>query len=483
MNNNQAKYNGLKVGIVGCGNIANTQIPYITKYVGKSQIALCDYNSARMNYLSNQFEITNLFPDVTALLREFEPQVVHILTPPQTHKVIALQCLRNGCHVFIEKPLSISFDEAQEIISEARKHKLLVCVDYLRVQDPFMAKTKDLLNSGEFGRVLNIAITEVDNYLERRNSGLIPQWMQDLPGEVIFDLFPHHLSILQGFFPDLQLQGTSQQMDVSGNLTALNTLFSSSQGTGSIHLSVAAYPVRNEVMFECSNGLIKLDFRNFLITTRKNSGQPALVERVLGNLVTSKQLMVGTIGNIFRVLRGKIDSYAGISNLIDNFYDAIREKQLSPISEEANLTITRLMDEIFEKTPKVKKIVEKKIVREPQLPTPKTLVTGGTGFIGEKLVRRLVGKGHGVRVLTHRDLTPKELASYEDRVEFMKGDIANSEDVERACAGIEQVYHLAAAMKGDWVHHIDATMGGTQNVLTAIKKFHIKQLRHDSARR
>lgn len=74
----------------------------------------------------------------------------------------------------------------------------------------------------------------------------------------------------------------------------------------------------------------------------------------------------------------------------------------------------------------------------------KYLVTGGTGFIGSALVRRLIKEGHAVRILdNHLRGVPERLRDVFDRVEIIEADIRESAAVERACRGVESVCHLA----------------------------------------
>ena len=76
----------------------------------------------------------------------------------------------------------------------------------------------------------------------------------------------------------------------------------------------------------------------------------------------------------------------------------------------------------------------------------KILVTGGAGYIGSVLVRMLLEKGYKVRVLDSLKFGGEalyEVATHEN-FEFIKGDVRNSEDVEKALIGIDGVAHLAA---------------------------------------
>ena len=107
------------------------------------------------------------------------------------------------------------------------------------------------------------------------------------------------------------------------------------------------------------------------------------------------------------------------------------------------------------------------------------LVTGGSGFLGVFLVRRLVQDGYHPRVLDINDLDEPEL---EDSVDFIKADVRHAGFVADACRDVDTVFHLAAAVlptRGQKTY-MSINAGGTRNVLEASLEHHVKQVVHIS---
>jgi nucleoside-diphosphate-sugar epimerase len=110
------------------------------------------------------------------------------------------------------------------------------------------------------------------------------------------------------------------------------------------------------------------------------------------------------------------------------------------------------------------------------------LVTGGSGFLGSALVRRLVQEGARVRVLdNHWRGRPRRLADVAGRIELMTGDIRDADCVGRAVEGIDCVVHLSAINGTRYFYEepelvIDVAIRGTLNVIDACRRHGVGQL-------
>lgn len=109
----------------------------------------------------------------------------------------------------------------------------------------------------------------------------------------------------------------------------------------------------------------------------------------------------------------------------------------------------------------------------------KYLVTGGAGFIGTNLVKKLLEDGHDVVVLDNYAAGKKE-----ERIlrgaEYIESDIRNENDLYKACAGVDGIFHLAAlprvtfSVENPELTH-DVNVNGTLKLLLAAKKHRVKR--------
>jgi dihydroflavonol-4-reductase len=104
---------------------------------------------------------------------------------------------------------------------------------------------------------------------------------------------------------------------------------------------------------------------------------------------------------------------------------------------------------------------------------PRVLVTGGTGFVGARLVRELVERGYTVKVLARPSSSRRALVGLDPgRVEIVEGDVTIGHTVYRALAGCERLFHVAAEFKL-WDRRpskiLDASIVGTRETLEAAR--------------
>lgn len=477
----------MKVGFVGCGYMARIQIPYVVKIPGVQLIALCDKNEIRVKELAQQCQIP-YYTELEHMLKETHPDVVHILTPPQTHAALAIQALKAGCHVFVEKPLCLTLKEADAIYTTAQSAKRLVSVDYNYLWSPLVQKAKQIVDSGKLGRVINIQYTMADDFLEAVKKGY-GRWALKLPGGIFCDLIPHPLSLICTFLSNAQIVSAHATGTGINDLHELWVDFTGFDAGATLWMSLRHRPLKHNLSIYCTRGNINIDLRNFCISIILDKGLPGPIARVVNTMSESWQRCQGIIKNIFGLIFGRFDPKKDTAGAIKAFYKAIAKNTVPPVSSEEAKAVVKLSATIWDMlkgTPGAirstvdgkEKVIERKNVTDFVISgvgnSAKVLVTGGTGFIGSHLVHRLVSEGRRVRVLCRPTSRLDALST--DRVELALGDASDLDSVRQAMKGIEVLYHLAAATGGDWATHYQGTVIGTQNVLQAAAESVVKKV-------
>lgn len=151
--------------VAGAGSIGRRHLGNLRK-LGLTHLAACDPDSSRLEHVASEFQV-QCFLTFEEGLKSFQPEIVLVCTPPVQHVSQAMQALRAGAHVFIEKPLSDKLDGIAEIEAEAIRRGAVVQVGYNLRFNPGIQLLKRLLEDGVAGRIL-WARAEVAQYL--------PEW-------------------------------------------------------------------------------------------------------------------------------------------------------------------------------------------------------------------------------------------------------------------------------------------------------------------
>src|SRR6266496_1814537 len=101
--------------------------------------------------LAERFEVDGCFSDARKLLETSRPDVVHITTPPQSHFELGRQCLEFGSHVYVEKPFTVTAEEAISLTQLAQERNIKITAGHNLQFTPEMLKMRRLVDQGCLG--------------------------------------------------------------------------------------------------------------------------------------------------------------------------------------------------------------------------------------------------------------------------------------------------------------------------------------------
>jgi predicted dehydrogenase len=146
----------VRVAIVGCGGIANGKhMPSLSKLENVELVAFCDIEVKKAEKAANEYGVkgADVYADYKELLKDSSIEVVHVLTPNDSHAEISVAALDAGKHVMCEKPMAKTSEEARLMLEVARRSGKKLTIGYNNRFRPDSQHLHQVCKSGDLGEV------------------------------------------------------------------------------------------------------------------------------------------------------------------------------------------------------------------------------------------------------------------------------------------------------------------------------------------
>jgi predicted dehydrogenase len=174
----------IRFGVIGYGYWGPNIVRNLHSLDNSQVVAVCDKNPAALKRVKQSYPGVDVVQEPSDVLTSPGIDAVAVVTPVWTHYELAKAALQNGKHVFLEKPLTSSAAQAEELIELAERKNLVIMVDHTFVFTGAVRKIRQLVDEGTLGDLYYYDSTRV-------NLGL---FQHDI--NVVWDLAPHDLSIM-----------------------------------------------------------------------------------------------------------------------------------------------------------------------------------------------------------------------------------------------------------------------------------------------
>jgi predicted dehydrogenase len=144
----------------------------------------CDADEAKLAGAAARYPAARATTRFEDILEDDGVDAVVVATPVPTHADLARKALEAGKHVFVEKPMALAADDAEELVALAEERGLVLMPGHLLLYHPGVAKLKELVDSGELGEILYV-------YGNRVNLGTIRR-----DENALWSLGVHDLSVI-----------------------------------------------------------------------------------------------------------------------------------------------------------------------------------------------------------------------------------------------------------------------------------------------
>ena len=232
--------NQLGLAIVGCGYWGINYLRVFSELPSAHVVVACDSRPERLKEVAERFPRLSLTCDIDQALNSEGVDAIVIATPACAHYTLAMRALLSGKHVLVEKPITKTVSEAEELCLLAESEGLTLMVGHTFLFNPAVRKIKEYLQNGKAGRVYYV-------YARHTNMGPIRQDVN-----AVWDLAPHPLSVFNYLLEDTPIWVSAVGAKVLRNHredVGFVSLGYHSDIVGHIHASWAdAYKVREVVV-------------------------------------------------------------------------------------------------------------------------------------------------------------------------------------------------------------------------------------------
>jgi len=357
----------LRLGFVGCGNIANTKhLPNLAKFPDRAEVvAFCDVIEQKAIDTKNKFGTPDakVFTDYRDLLK-MDLDAVYVCTPNRSHSEITVAALRAGCHVMCEKPMAINSEEAKAMVDAARETGKLLTIGY---QNRFREDTLTLKQMAEDGFLGEVYMAKA-HALRRRG---IPTWgvftnKYEQGGGPLIDIGTHALDIT------LWIMNNYKPVSVLGSTYNVlgTTLRGAEQGTSS-HWDPDTYEVEDSafgfvkfengatVFLESSWALNTVEQKQAMTTVYGTKAGASMEFPVGEASSTKKRLVVNTVVGGKQVVfepdiretvpdsQDLIFNYPGAEKECKVWLDALEGKGEVVVKPEEAFVVTQILEAIY----------------------------------------------------------------------------------------------------------------------------------------
>lgn len=319
----------VRVGVIGYGYWGPNLVRNFSEAPGSAVAGVADLSPARLGSVRSSYPGVELTTDYHDLLADPTVDAIALATPVSTHFSIAMEALKAGKHVLVEKPLAASSEQAARLIDEADRRNLVLMVDHTFVYTGAVQKMRELVETGRLGQIYYYDSVRV-------NLGL---FQHDV--SVVWDLAVHDLAIMDYVIGEspcaVAATGIAHVPGQPENTAYLTCFF---QSNLIAHLSVnwlAPVKVRRT--------LLGGDRQMVVYDDLEPSEKIKVYDR--GITLDNKpegvyEMMVGyRTGDVWAP---KLSSTEALRSEAIQFVSSIRERQISPSDGLAGLRVVRVLE-------------------------------------------------------------------------------------------------------------------------------------------
>lgn len=348
----------LKVGIVGCGAFAGTHAAVLKRMKQANVIAVSDENPDAVLMIAKHFKKPNMYNSAEALLANEQCDVIHIVTPPESHLKIAEQAFKKGCHVMVEKPATLDALECQKMAEAAKIAGRELCIDHTLLYNNAMIRARKIIQSGILGDIIQLEGWFGTAYSSNLGSPYLrydarDHWIYQMPGSLFQDFLPHPLSVIleiMQYVENIEVFTQFNKIVPHMKYDEMRLILTNETIMTSLSLSMGVTPRHAFLNIYGTKSTLKVDFLNETTLLYNDIGMlPKMISRPITGIKHANHIIKENIKNFLKSISGKQLYSTGHETLFRLFYQHLLENTPMPVPVENGFSVMETMDRIWKK--------------------------------------------------------------------------------------------------------------------------------------
>jgi predicted dehydrogenase len=340
----EEKYN---VAIVGCGIIAQTHLHALKKLNSLKVVAVCDTDEKKAIATSKKWKIDHYYTDFSKMLSDENISILSILTPPSSHAFLAIEAIKHGINVVVEKPLTMTTKEADSIINALRSSSAKMTVVYHFLFSKAMLDSFSLIREQRIGEILKVDVKMVQDARMDPMASDPNHWSHKLFGGRFGEMLPHPVYVLQSLLGE-KLDTKKVFVSKRGNISwlpkdELYAILENEKGLGSLYVSLNAPRVSYTCDVYGTRKILKIDLTRQMVLQMGHMGFSNL-SIAKDCLSESCRLSLLTMKNALQYSFRKPGAH--VSRIYSMFVDSLRNRCEPLVTPEMAYNTVKIVEEI-----------------------------------------------------------------------------------------------------------------------------------------
>jgi len=325
----------IRIGIIGSGFGLYGLLPAFRSLEECEVVAISGKKTERVRAYCESIRLKKIYKDWKVMLETEKLDAVAIAMPPRIQYEIAMTAMEKGLHVFAEKPLAASTQQAQELKTRAEEKNVVTTVDFIFPEIQAWQTVKHMLEEETYGRLQHMSVDWDFQSYDLRHG--IVSWKTDVTegGGALSFYFSHVLYYIEYFAGKIDViksKFTHSSVSLNGGEVGVDIEFRSASGmTGYAHIDANNKELyRHRLTFECTDATIILEssegitshFAIRILTAGNDSKIPVIRDS------SRKEEEDERVATVRKIASRFIEGCENKKHVIPSFADGLRVQEL-----------------------------------------------------------------------------------------------------------------------------------------------------------